>query len=92
MIVMPAVGRYAPICYGNYSYTESLVPGSKIFSFAMLELKPNILPASSRKAGIEEVAGSEVQRCLPGRQPHFASLVLKVGIGAEHHLIAFGLA
>merc|ERR1719234_200456 len=70
----PAVGREAPLRYGNNSYTESLVP------------------ASSREAGIEQGAGSKIERSLPGGKSHFASLVLKVWIRAEHHLIAFGLA
>ena len=92
MIVMPAVGRDAPLCYSNNSNTERLVPEKRDIHIAMLEETVKILPASSREAGIEEVAGSKVQRCLPCRQPHFASLVLKVWIGAEHHLVALGLA
>ena len=31
VIVMPAVGRDAPFCYGNNSYTESLVPERRTF-------------------------------------------------------------
>ena len=60
--------------------------------FMDLEKKCNISPASSREAGIKEGAGSKVQGCLPCRQPHLASFVLKVWIGAEHHLVALGLA
>ena len=50
------------------------------------------LPASRGKAGIEENAGAQFERTIPGRKSHLTGLVVKVGIRAEHHLVALGLA
>ena len=49
-------------------------------------------PASIRETGVEQIVRPQVQGTFPCRQPHLASLVLKVRIWTKDHFVAFSLA